>query len=501
MKYKISYKRAVYVLIVVSTLLRVFFANQLEFGNDEVYYWLYAKYPDISHFDHPPFVGFFIQLFTFDLFFDSELAIRLAAIIPGSINMYLLFLIGCKIKNELVGFLSVILYNLNIYALIIAGTFILPDAPLLFFWLLSFYFLIEALPLEPSKDTRKKLFIAFFFIACAIYSKYQAVFLLVGVVLYIVFINRTWLKDWSFYLSFIFPLITVSLIVYWNYQHDFISYKFHNNRVSLFSFSFNKDSFLREVLGQIVYNNPYIFFSIFIMIVALIRKKFILEKKQLWLFIFFSFPLIFTTIYLSLYKDTLPHWSAISYVTLLPLLAVYVHKNKNIERNLMRGGVVLMMLLIFTSIEINKGWFLPIDENINKEKFNNKDALMDMYGWKQLSAKITSLLELEHLKSIPIISDKWFPLAHIDYYIARPNKMDAYGVGELSDIHKYYWINKKKKKLTSKEVLYLTDSRNYRSPKSVYGKSFNQYNLLKTIPIKRNDKIVKYVFLYLLIKD
>ncbi|WP_299136728.1 glycosyltransferase family 39 protein [uncultured Tenacibaculum sp.] len=501
MKYKISYKRVVYVLIVVSTLLRVFFASQLEFGNDEVYYWLYAKYPDISHFDHPPFVGFFIQLFTFDLFFDSELAIRLAAIIPGSINMYLLFLIGCKIKNELVGFLSVILYNLNIYALIIAGTFILPDAPLLFFWLLSFYFLIEALPLEPSKDTRKKLFIAFFFIACAIYSKYQAVFLLVGVVLYIVFINRIWLKDWSFYLSFIFPLITVSLIVYWNYQYDFISYKFHNNRVSLFSLSFNKDSFLREVLGQMVYNNPYIFFSIHIMTVALIRKKFIFEKKQLWLFIFFSFPLIFTTIYLSLYKDTLPHWSGISYVTLLPLLAVYIHKNKKIERNLIRGGVVLMMLMVFTSIEINKGWFLPIEKNINKEEFNNKDALMDMYGWKQLSAKITPLLETKNLKSIPIISDKWFPLAHIDYYIARPNKMDVYGIGELTNIHKYYWINKKKKKLTSKDVLYLTDSRNYRSPKSVYGKSFNQYNLLKTIPIKRNDKIVKYVFLYLLIKD
>lgn len=355
--------------------------------------------------------------------------------------------------------------------------------------------------MQPSKGSRKKLFIAFFFIACAIYSKYQAVFLLVGVLLYVVFINRSWLKDWSFYLSFFFPLITISLIGYWNYQNDFISYKFHNNRVSLFSSSFNMGSFLREIFGQMGYNNPYVFFSTFIMIVAIIRKKFIFKKKLLWLFIFFSFPLILTTIYLSLYKDTLPHWSGISYVTLLPLLSVYIHKNKNIKRNLIRGGVFLMMLLIFTCIEVNKGWFLPIQENINKEEFNNKDAVMDIYGWKKISTKITQLLELKNLKSIPIISDKWFPLAHIDYYIARPNQMDVYGMGELSNIHKYYWINKKKKKLTSKKFLYLTDSRNYRSPKDVYGKSFNQYNLLNTIPIKRNDKIVKYVFLYLLIKD
>ncbi|WP_435263326.1 ArnT family glycosyltransferase [Tenacibaculum sp. nBUS_03] len=159
MKHKISYRRAIYVLIVVSTLLRIFLASQLEFGNDEVYYWLYAKYPDISHFDHPPFVGFFIQLFTFNLFYDNELAIRLGAIIPSSIDTYLLFLIGCKIKNELVGFLSALLYNLNLYALIIAGTFILPDAPLLFFWLLSFKFLLEALPLGNLQKVQEKNFL------------------------------------------------------------------------------------------------------------------------------------------------------------------------------------------------------------------------------------------------------------------------------------------------------------------------------------------------------
>ena len=147
---RLSYQKSVFLLILISTFFRVFIASQLEFGNDEVYYWLYAKYPAISHFDHPPFVGFFIQFFTFNLTFDSELVIRLAAIIPASINLVILFLIGKQIKNEKTGFISVVLYNLNIYGLIISGTFILPDAPMLFFWLLSFYLFLQVLPSVPS---------------------------------------------------------------------------------------------------------------------------------------------------------------------------------------------------------------------------------------------------------------------------------------------------------------------------------------------------------------
>ncbi|CAL2093800.1 glycosyltransferase family 39 protein [Tenacibaculum sp. 190524A02b] len=499
---KYSYRTTVYIVIILSTVLRLFLGGQLEFGNDEVYYWLYAKYPDISHFDHPPFVGFFIQFFTLDLFFDSELAIRLAAIIPASINMYVLFLIGKLIKNELTGLITVLLYNINIYALIISGTFILPDAPLLFFWLLSFYFLLQSLPYTASSKTKKYMLVAFACIGCAIYSKYQGVYLLFGIGLYVLLVNRKWLKEWSFYLGFLFPILALSLIYYWNYSNDFISYKFHNNRVSLFSLSFNKDSFLREVLGQFIYNNPYIFVMVIIMIVALIKKKFQFEKKLLWMFLFFSFPLIFTTIYLSLFRDTLPHWSGIAYVTLLPFLAVFISDKKNIHQKLMKGFAFFSVLLILVSIEINKGWFLPVNNNQQeKTKVGKKDAIMDLYGWEQASQKVSHYLRDNKLTELPIISDKWFPASHIDYYIARPNNMHVYGVGELPSIHKYYWINSLRPSIENKkEFLYITDGRNYREPSRVYKDNFDKYNLLQTFPITRNEKTVKFVFVYRLTK-
>ncbi|AUC86581.1 hypothetical protein CW731_15405 [Polaribacter sp. ALD11] len=497
---QISYGKATYILIAISIIVRLFLGNQLEFGNDEVYYWLYAKYPDISHFDHPAMVGLFIQFFTLDLFFDSELAIRLAAIIPASISMYVVFLIGQYIKDDFVGFISVLLFNISIYAFIISGTFILPDAPMVLFWLLSFYFLIQVIPEPPQKKNTLKLLLGFLSIGLAIYSKYQSVFLLLGVVLYVLFFNRCWLKKWKFYIAFVFPILAIGVIIYWNYQNDFISYKFHNNRVSLLSLSFNKDSFLREILGQFVYNNPYIFVSIVLMMIALIKKKFLFDKKMISFFLLFSLPLIATTTYLSFSRNTLPHWSGISYVTLIPLLAVYVSTKKNISRKLIIGFTFLTVLLSFISLEINNGWFLPTQESDKNETLGRKDALMDMYGWQQASKKITKILTENELTHLPIISDNWYPAAHIDYYFARPNNMLVYGVGELSKIHKYYWINKENPKLNNKEVLYITDSRNYRDPKEVYSKLFNEFNLIETIPIIRNKKTVKYIFIYQLIK-
>ena len=494
----LNYKQQALLLLLFSTLLRIFLAANIEFGNDEVYYWLYAKYPAISHFDHPPMVGFLIQLFTINLHFNSELCIRLAAIIPSSISMYVLFLIASYLKNEKAGFIAVLLYNIHIYSFVVVGTFILPDAPLVLFWLLSFYYFIQTIPEFSNKKLNLKLMLGFLFAGCAIYSKYQAVYLLLGVGLYVLLFNRSWLKNTFFYLGFVFPLIAVALIFYWNYDNDFISYKFHGNRVSLFSFKFNKNSFIREILGQFLYNNPYIVIMVIFVISSFFKKKFIFNKKQTYLILTCALPLIVTTIYLSLFRDTLPHWSGVSYITLLPLLSVYLITKKQITKKLLVGVASFTVLLLLAVPVINKGWFLPVVEINDIKKLGKKDVLLDMYGWEQASEKITKILEAKEIKKLPIISNRWYPAAHIDYYIARPNNMTVYGVGSLKDIHKYYWINKKNPPL-QKEVLYITDSRNYKDPKKLYGKEYT-IELVDTIPIKRAKNTVKYVFLYKLSK-
>ena len=152
-------KRALLILILASTIIRIFIAATMELSVDEVYYWTYALYPDWSHFDHPPMVGFVIQFFSMNLLFDSELAIRLGAIVFSIFNTLIIYSIGKYIKNSLTGLYAAFLLNASIYCSLLAGNFIIPDTPQLFFWLLSLKYLVETLPQKTiDKKTSLKLY-------------------------------------------------------------------------------------------------------------------------------------------------------------------------------------------------------------------------------------------------------------------------------------------------------------------------------------------------------
>ena len=149
-------KKAILVLIVISLVVRAFIAGMIELGNDEVYYWIYAVYPDWSHFDHPPMVGWMIQLFTLNLLFDQAFFLRLTSIIFGTLGTWLVYIIGTRLKNKRTGFYAALIYTASIYCFIISGTFILPDASQSLFWLLSLYLLIDGLTTVEITDKQRR---------------------------------------------------------------------------------------------------------------------------------------------------------------------------------------------------------------------------------------------------------------------------------------------------------------------------------------------------------
>ncbi|MBT8478768.1 MAG: glycosyltransferase family 39 protein, partial [Gemmatimonadetes bacterium] len=217
-------RRAVIGLIVIATLVRLRFALATELGNDEVYYWAYAAFPDWSHFDHPPMVGWAIQLFTLNLALDSEVFIRLAAVASAAIATWLMYLIGRRIGGERAGLFAAILHTSAVYGSVLAGVVILPDAPLVVFWLLSLWLLLEALPVETIGPREGRLvLLAGVAIGLAILSKYQGLFLGFGAVLYVLLYDRRWLRQPVLYGSMVLAAVIASPILIWNLKNDFIS--------------------------------------------------------------------------------------------------------------------------------------------------------------------------------------------------------------------------------------------------------------------------------------
>ncbi|MDH5604412.1 MAG: glycosyltransferase family 39 protein, partial [Cyclobacteriaceae bacterium] len=255
---KFNVDRVLVFIIGISLIIKILVSFFVQLGNDEVYYWTYALYPDWSHFDHPPMVGWMIQFFTFNLNLDSEVFLRLGSIIIAGVNTYMMFRLGRLLKDELTGWYAAVLYSTSIYFGITAGFMILPDAPQLFFWILALFCLIKSLPVDPTSSKGKENMLFFGLAAgLAMMAKYTSVFLWIGAIIYILFYNRSWLKSWVLYVAIAITLFLFSPAMLWNFENNFLSFSFHVGRIA--PVNFQVQNFFIEIVGEFLYQNPLIY--------------------------------------------------------------------------------------------------------------------------------------------------------------------------------------------------------------------------------------------------
>lgn len=494
-----SNKQKLSVLILISTIIRLVVGNSIQLGNDEVYYWTYARYPDWSHFDHPPMVGFFEQLFTLNLLFESELALRLGFIISGTLSTLLMYLIGKEVKDERTGLIAAVLFNTSIYGFIISGLFIMPDGPMVLFWMTSLLFFIKYQKATERRKINLFLSLSLISVSLGVYAKYQSVYLLFGYGLFWLLYKRDQLKNPVLYVNLCFTSLIVFIIVYWNYLHSFSGMSYHSERVTLFSLDFNLDSFLREAVGQIAYNNPYNYIVILIALFAFKKKQYI-DPPYFRLLLFISIPLILTTLFFSLYRDTLPHWSGVAFLSLAVLAAA--HLSERHKTPVLTLTLVLIFSIVLVGIGVvNKGWGIDATGAVQeKTKLGKNDPTLDMFGWDQFKNELSALeAQRPELVQLPLISNKWYPGSHVFYYVARPMGKGLFVLGDMKDMHKYYWINQYMQPLmTGQDGIYMTYSRNFKDPAKVMNSYFSEMTLLKEFPVQRSGKTVEYGYIYLL---
>lgn len=493
-------KKAVIILLVISALVRSLLAGWIELGTDEAYYWTFAKYPDWSHFDHPGMVGWVIQLFTCNLFFDSEFFVRLASVVFMTLNTWVMYRIGKELKDETTGLWAALLYTASIYAFVITGVFILPDTPMSLFWLLAFWMLIRHLH---NSSLRTPLLLAGLFIGLATLSKYTGIFLCVGFFFYILFFDRKQFKNPWLYVSVLITAFCCLPILIWNLQNDFVSFRFHEDRVSFFG-PVTPVNIGNELIGEFFYNNPVNFVVAIIAVVAAFRKRLPVDLQIKRLTLLTALPMIGLFLYFSIVRPTLPHWSAPAYNLLIPLSAVWLSTldGKKAIRTVSAALSLLALTLILGVAEIKTG-FVPLDHQTEATKLGKDDPTLDVYGWRQAGEKFAEIYQQEIAKGNmqpddPIIGHKWFPTASFHYYAARPLGINMLGYGSLQDIHKYLWINDEVGGFEKgRNYWYLSDSHFLLDPEEIY-KYTNFLNIkqIATIPVERNGKTVRNIFVY-----
>lgn len=503
------YRNKLYWLIILSTLVRCIIAVSTELGNDEVYYLSYARHLQWNYFDHPPMVALLIRLTTFNLLFTGEFFVRLGPILLAAVNTFLIFRIAEKLKNKEAGFLAALLFTASPYCSIIAGTFILPDSPQLFFYILAVKLLLSICSETTGKKEQSIKLLLFGFISgLCIMSKVHGIFLWAGFGGYIALHKRNLFKRSSLYFGAVITAAVVSPILIWNMQNHFVTYNFHSSRV-IAENGLHPDSFIRELLGGILYNNLLNYLLYILTVIILFKNKILLKSGTAKLLLWLALPLIFLLLVISLFRDTLPHWSGPAYVSFIILAAVYLPASvyflgflkQRVLKVAYTANGLLLAVLAAGVLAVN---FYPGTTG-KKETglLGDGDVTLDMYGWKKKAAAFKELYtqnKKEHITQTTfIISNKWFPGAHIDNYIAQPLQLDFIAIGDTNDIHTYAWLNKYRKQLQpGDDAYFITASNNFQNPYQTYKGLFAIIGKPTVIPVDRNGRPAKNIFVYLM---
>ena len=210
-------------------------ARFTELQDDEAYYWVYSKYLSWGYFDHPPMIAVLVKMGY--AVFPNELGVRLLPLLLNVLSLVIIERLTDK-KNPVLFYAIV----LSIAVIQLTGFIAVPDVPLLFFTALFFWRykkFIEKLSL--SNTLLLGISTALLF-----YCKYHAIL----IVFFTLFSNIKLFTKYQTYLAGIIALLLFAPHLWWQYQHDWVSIRYHlfESNVNAYKLSFTGDYILVQLL-------------------------------------------------------------------------------------------------------------------------------------------------------------------------------------------------------------------------------------------------------------
>ena len=244
----------IFLLVGMIILVRAIMSAMLPLSFDEAYYWRWSQHLAAGYWDHPPLIAYVIRLGT--LFFgDSEFGVRFIPLLLSIAASWAVWRAAAiTLKNDYAGAVAALLYNLTLMvgAEALVAT---PDA----LSMTASAFVLIALAKVVDTDKGYWWLIAGAAGGFALLSKYTALFLGVGVLVWLICAKdqRYWLRSFWPYLGAAIALVIFSPVLMWNAEHEWISFERQFSRVSQGELTLR---FLGEFLGaQIVLATPFIF--------------------------------------------------------------------------------------------------------------------------------------------------------------------------------------------------------------------------------------------------
>jgi len=299
--------------MIAVTAVRLVVATVVPLAPDEAYYWVWSRALAPGYLDHPPMVALWIRAGTV-LTGQTALGVRLLGPLSAAAASWLLFDAGRRLfPDGSAGAAAVLLLNGTL--LVGVGTVIMtPDSPLLFFWTATLWAMARLI----DGGSATWWLAAGLFGGLALDSKYTALFLWLGVGLWVVSVPvaRPWLRRWQPWAAVGLGALLFAPVLAWNATHGWAGLLRQGGRVEDWR-PVRALGFLIELFGgQVGLATPGIWLLCMAGLVAAVRRSWTQREPRWSLLAALSLPPVLAFVQHATGDRVQGNWPAIIYPAL-----------------------------------------------------------------------------------------------------------------------------------------------------------------------------------------
>jgi 4-amino-4-deoxy-L-arabinose transferase-like glycosyltransferase len=384
----LSAAAAAALLIAVVTLFRLFYATWLPMLPDETYYFQWSRHLDASYISKGPGVAYTIWAGT-HLLGDNPFGVRFFAVLLSAGTAGQIFLLARRWFDETAALVAVLLAG--IVPLYAVGAVLMTIDPLsAFFWIWAANLFSAAV----REDRLSSWLLAGFAVGCGFLGKYLNALELVAFLFFLLFApeRRRLLRGAGFWSMLATAVFCTLPVLWWNWRHHWASAAQLGNRGKLHeSFHFNPALFLDFLGAQAGVISPLLFLALLAVAVMTGRALYKTgisrenEGELLLLLLFLSVFLFYAVLALHLRCE--PNWPAVSYLSLIVLLA---GRWRQVTASRLAAGFMIAAFCLgwLETVALHDTSALPLTAH--------RDPMSRTAGWPQLAAEMARLRQQEN---------------------------------------------------------------------------------------------------------
>lgn len=384
-----------------------------------------------------------------NVFGDNIFGIKFMAVVWYLLTSLLLYkTVSRFVENNLsdinqnsIAFLAVILYNLTLFAHVYAIT-IVPDTPLIFFWLLVVYSVQERL-ITKNKNWWLLAGVALGF---GLVSKYTAVAIIGAIFFFFLFSSRyrkELLSPYP-YLAILIGFVIFAPVICWNAERGWASFLFQSAERADTVRSLRITYILQLLGSQLFMLTPLLFIYLFKSFSRIIRKW--KKEENLHLYFWSAIIIIGGFTFVSLTSLVKMNWLLPGFLPLMAIIAILYYDKFLKQTKLIKSGIWTSIVLILV------GHLIMAVPNIPLGNGNTWS------GWEDAAEKIYEIQQDRGgREKVFIFSNGYKSASLMKFYL--PDQQNTYAeniYGKRALQFDYWGIPEN---LTGKDAIYVRSNR------------------------------------------